>query len=191
MHATGEGALNWDREKCELCYQCEEICPLECIDFAGEGKTFRYEDERCWRCGRCTRVCPGEALRQEGADDELFMRSLAEAAGAVLSTFGKGKVLYVNFLTEIQPECDCMPGADVPVVQEQGILVSDDVVAVEQASMDMLGEAAALPQSEAADKGVEGGQDVLRALHRKPAEVQVRAAEELGLGARDYELVEM
>jgi uncharacterized Fe-S center protein len=120
MHATGEGALRWDHEKCELCYQCEEICPLECIDFTEEGKTFRYEDERCWRCGRCTRVCPGEALRQEGADDELFMRSLAEAAGAVLSTFGKGKVLYVNFLTEIQPECDCMPGADVPVVQEQG-----------------------------------------------------------------------
>jgi uncharacterized Fe-S center protein len=57
--------------------------------------------------------------------------------------------------------------------------------------MDMVREAAALPQSEAADKGVEGGQDVLRALQRKPADMQVQAAAELGLGDRQYELVEL
>jgi uncharacterized Fe-S center protein len=55
----------------------------------------------------------------------------------------------------------------------------------------MVREAAALPQSEAADKGVEGGQDVLRALQRKPADMQVQAAAELGLGDRQYELVEL
>ena len=88
--------------------------------------------------GRCSRVC------QEGAltlpqDDETFMKSMAESAAAVLSTFpDRRKVVYVNFLFQIQPECDCMPIADVPVIQDQGIMVSDDLVAIEQASVDML-----------------------------------------------------
>ncbi len=191
MHAVGAGALVWDEEKCELCYQCEEICPLECIGFTGEGSRFSYEDERCWRCGRCSRVCPGEAIKMEGADEGMFIRSLAEAARAVAGTFSPGKVLYVNFLTEIQPECDCMPGADVPVMQEQGILLSDDIVAVEQASIDLLRKADPLPQSAAAEKGLGPGDDVLAGLTEKPLELAVQEAERLGMGDRNYELIEI
>jgi uncharacterized Fe-S center protein len=190
MHTIGEGKLLWDSERCELCYQCEEVCPLECVKFTKEGKEFYYEDERCWRCGRCARVCPEGSLVQEGADDSNFMRSLVEAAKAVLGTFAKGKVIYANFLTEIQPECDCMPGADVPVVQDQGILVSDDLVAAEQAGMDLLRKALPLPQSAASDKEIKAGDDVLFELNRRDFELQVSEAEKLGLGSRKYELVE-
>jgi uncharacterized Fe-S center protein len=191
MHSIGEGKLHWDPEKCELCYQCEEICPLECIEFTKDGKEFHYSDERCWRCGRCTRVCPEGAVLHEGADDEVFQKSLAEAAGAVLSTFKPGKVLYANFLTEIQPECDCMPGADVPVIQDQGILVSEDLVAVEQASMEMLKVASPLTQSMASDREMKPGEDVFLGLNKKPYWIQVEEAERLGLGRSEYELVEV
>jgi uncharacterized Fe-S center protein len=190
MHAIGEGKLMWDSEKCELCYQCEDVCPLDCVEFR-EGKEFHYEDERCWRCGRCVRVCPEGSLVQEGASEENFLRSLAEAAKAVLGTFKPGKVLYVNFLTEIQPECDCMPGADVPVMQDQGILVSDDLCAVEQASADMLRKAPPLPQSVASDHDIGAGGDVLRELNKRNYELQFAEAEALGLGSRKYELVEI
>jgi hypothetical protein len=189
MHVMGEGKLLWDPERCELCYQCEEICPLECVKFVKDGKEFYYEDERCWRCGRCTRVCPEGSLVQEGASEENFLRSLSEAAGAVLGTFQKGKVVYVNFLTEIQPECDCMPGADVPVLQDQGILVSEDLVAVEQASVDLLRRAHPLPQSAASERGIKAGDDVLLGLHERDYELQLGEASRLGLGSRDYELV--
>jgi uncharacterized Fe-S center protein len=191
MHAIGEGKLTWDPEKCELCYQCGEICPLECIEFREDGKVFHYSDERCWRCGRCTRVCPSEAVVHEGRDDESFLLALAEAAGAVLGTFKPGKVLYLNFLTEIQPECDCMPGADVPVIQEQGVLASDDLVAVEQATLDMLVRADPLPQSAASDKEIKPGEDVLFGLSKRRSELQVEEAERLGLGSRAYELREV
>ncbi len=190
MHTIGEGKLLWDSERCELCYQCEEVCPLDCVKFTKEGKEFYYEDERCWRCGRCARVCPEGSLVQEGADEGDFMRSLVEAAKAVLGTFAKGKVIYANFLTEIQPECDCMPGADVPVVQDQGILVSDDLVAVEQAGMDLLRKALPLPQSAASDKEIKAGDNVLFELNRRDFELQVSEAEKLELGSRKYELVE-
>ncbi len=189
MHVMGEGKLMWDPERCELCYQCEEVCPLECVKFVKDGKEFFYEDERCWRCGRCTRVCPEGSLLQEGASDENFMRALAEAAAAVLSTFGRGKVVYVNFLAEIQPECDCMPGADVPVMQDQGILVSDDLVSVEKASVDILRRAHPLPQSAAADADIKAGDDVLYSLNKRDFDLQLSEAQRLGLGSPDYELV--
>ncbi len=186
MHTIGEGDLIWDSERCELCYQCAEVCPLNAIVF-NEGDQLVWDGDTCWRCGRCVRVCQLESLMLPG-DDERFMRSLAEAAMAVLSTFEKNKVLYINFLTEIQPECDCMPAADVPVIQDKGILLSDDIVAIEQASIDMLLNSRPLPES-AAQGEDEIERDILYEIHKKPYYIQIEEAERLGLGSRDYELV--
>ncbi|MGE5239972.1 MAG: DUF362 domain-containing protein [Chloroflexota bacterium] len=188
MHTIGEGKLVWDSEKCTYCYQCEEVCPLDCIDF--DDNLIRVDDERCWRCGRCTRVCPEGGIELPG-DDDLFLKSLAEATKAVLSTFKERKVLYINFLTELQPECDCMPAADVPVMQDVGIVVSDDIVSVEQASVDMLRASKPLPSSLAVDEKITDGQDILRELHKKPYLLQIEEAERLGLGERKYELIEV
>ncbi len=187
MHTIGEGQLVWDKEKCELCYQCQEMCPLETIKF--ENELFAYSEDDCWRCGRCTRVCPEGALTMPG-DDDRFMHALAEAAKTVLGTFKERKVLYINFLTEIQPECDCMPCADVPVIQDQGILVSDDIVAVEQATVDLLLKAKPLPDS-ASEECKPDTDDILFNLSRKPYKLQIEAAEKLGLGSRFYDLVEL
>lgn len=189
MHTIGEGDLSWDRERCELCYQCAEVCPLDAIVFEGGGELV-WDGDTCWRCGRCVRVCQSDAIAMP-ADDERFMRSLAEAAKAVLSTFETGKVVYINFLTEIQPECDCMPTADVPVIQDKGILVSDDIVAIEQASIDILRKSFPLPESAATGNSLSAGGDILLNLHKKEYINQVVEAERLGLGTRNYELVEI
>ncbi len=188
MHAIGTGELAWDAEKCELCYQCRDICPLDAIDFKGD--ELVWKEDVCWRCGRCVRVCQSESLSLPG-DDERFMRSLAESAGAVMSTFKPKKMVFVNFLTEIQPECDCSPTADVPVIQDIGILVSDDIVSVEQASIDMLLKASPLPASLASDKKIAEGDDILMKLHNRPYLFQLEEAERLGLGSRKYEVVEI
>jgi uncharacterized Fe-S center protein len=188
MHTVGEGMLAWDEEKCELCYQCMEICPLDVIKFANE--KLKWDSDECWRCGRCERVCQSGGLSLPG-DAERFMRSLAEAAKAVLSTFKPKKVVYINFLTEIQPECDCMPIADVPVMQDQGIMISDDIVAVEQASVDFLMKAAPLPQSAILEKNISQGDDILFKLSGKPYWIQIEETEQLGLGSRQYELIEL
>ncbi len=189
MHMIGKGQFGWDADKCELCYQCQEVCPLDCISFPDE--KFEFDDDKCWRCGRCVRVCPADALEHEGADDETFMRGLAAAAKTVLGTFAPGKVLYINFLLDLQPECDCMPGADVPVVQDLGLMLSDDLAAIEQASMDMIAEAPALAGSAAEGLQTAPGNDVFRALHNKPWEIQITECERLGLGTRKYELIEL
>lgn len=188
MHTIGEGDLVWDNEKCELCYQCAEVCPLDAIVF--EEEELVWDGNTCWRCGRCVRVCQSEAITMPG-DDERFLRSLAEAAKAVLSTFDASKVLYINFLTEIQPECDCMPVADVPVIQDKGILVSDDIVAIEQASIDILRRSEPLPESAVVKEALDPDGDIFFSLHKKNYIIQVVEAERLGLGSRNYHLLEL
>lgn len=189
MHTIGEGELLWNKDKCELCYQCAEICPLDAIVFDG-GDELVWDGNTCWRCGRCTRVCQSDSITMPG-DDERFLSSLAEATRAVLSTFEAQKVLYINFLTEIQPECDCMPIADVPVIQDKGILISDDIVAVEQASIDLLKDAAPLPDSAATREALGTERDILLALNKKNYIIQVDEAEKLGIGSRKYDLLHL
>jgi uncharacterized Fe-S center protein len=188
MHTIGEGALSWNREICEMCRQCVEICPLDALSF-DEEETLVWKGDTCWRCGRCARVCQSEAITLP-ADNERFMRSLAEASKAVLGTFEPHKVLYINFLTEIQPECDCMPVADVPVIQDKGILVSDDIVAIEKASIDMLLKSAPLPGSAASERTIVNG-DILYSLHNSNYLLQIEEAEGLGLGSSKYGLIEI
>ncbi len=188
MHTIGEGERVWDKDKCELCYQCRDICPMDSIEFK-EGELV-WEGDNCWRCGRCERVCQAESIAMPG-DDRRFMHSLAEAAGAVLSTFDERKVIFINFLTEIQPECDCMPAAEVPVMQDAGILLSDDIVSIEQASVDMLLKSDPLPGSLASEKNAGSGEDILMKIHKKPYILQLEEAERLGLGDRKYELMEI
>jgi len=186
MHCHGELGLQWNPELCTFCEQCKNVCPLHSIEF--KDGAFSYHEKNCWHCGRCSRVCQEGALTMP-QDDETFQKSMAEAAAAVLSTFKKGKVVYVNFLFQIQPECDCMPVADVPVIQDQGIMISDDLVAIEQATLDILRAAPPLPQSAAEEAQIKPGDDILFKINPRPMQLQVDEAERLGLGTKKYELI--
>ncbi|NOY53358.1 MAG: DUF362 domain-containing protein [Deltaproteobacteria bacterium] len=180
------GKIEWEREQCSLCNQCVEICPLDACSF--ENELWEYNAKKCWRCGRCARVCPEGALDMP-MDEDRFHQGMAESTKAVLSTFKEHRVLYINFLLEIQPECDCMPGADVPVVQDLGILLSDDIVAIDQASCDLILQNPPLPGSMAEDRGLKPGDDIMLKLHRIDGRKHIDAACALGLGNKEYSLI--
>ena len=92
---------------------------------------------------------------------------------------------------EVQPECDCMPVADTPVVQDQGILISDDLVAVDRASLDMVNKAKPLPQSRAEDNGIKDAGEVLSKVNKRDTNITIEQAEKYGLGSSKYELIEV
>ena len=186
MHFLMGDLMQWDETKCILCLDCMNVCPAECLTFPDD--TYTVNKEKCWRCGRCARVCPVEAISVP-VTHELFMRAVAEGAKAVLSTFEPHRIVYVNFLLEMQPECDCMPLADPPVAQDQGILISDDPVAIDTATLDILSRVKPLPDSRASDIAPKEGWDVFSLLHKKDGRLQIKEAEAMGLGTSDYELV--
>jgi len=188
MHFLMGDIMEWDEKKCSLCHDCVEICPMKSITFPDD--KYTVDKETCWRCGRCARVCPMEALAVP-ITHEIFMKALAEGAKAVLDTFDKNRILYVNFLLEMQPECDCMPMADPPVAQDQGILISDNPVAIDAATLDILSRIKPLPDSRASDIKMKEGWDVFSLLHKKDGRLQIREAERLGLGSSDYELIKV
>lgn len=188
MHFQLDELMTWNESLCTFCGICAHNCPLDAITV--KGNTFVVDVNKCWRCGRCVRVCPEGALTVPISMNN-FSISLAEAVKAVLSTFQPGKVFYINFLFDIQPECDCMAVSDTPVVQDQGILLSDDIVAIDKASLDLIAQAQPLPQSKAEKLGVKKGSDVLSMLHQKDAKIQIETAEKLGLGESDYRLIEV
>ncbi len=187
LHARGGSRLVWNSDLCNLCGQCVRVCPTGALELKN-GKWTRDESS-CFQCNRCARVCPTGALR-DTMEVREFQQGLAEAAKAVIKTFKPGGILYVNFVMEASPECDCMPNQDTPVVQDQGVLMSYDVVAIEQASYDLIGKAKPLPQSLAEDMHVKPGEHVLEAINPdKDALAAIRKMARYRLGSRKYKLV--
>jgi len=190
LHAAeADSSVIRDPELCTLCLQCLHVCPTEAIS-EGDGGLV-VDDEKCWRCGRCERVCPEGAIRLEKRGKDEFQMALAEGAQAVLSTFEPGKVLYFNFVLEVQPECDCMPVADTPLVQDQGILASTDIVAVDQAALNLINNGIPLPESLAEDRGLQAGQRILAEALGVDGQLHVDAAAQVGLGSPEHELFEV
>lgn len=59
-----------DFERCTLCGDCVEACPLRACDLVGSG-TFAVEPTYCTGCGLCAEVCQPGALKmveRDGAD---------------------------------------------------------------------------------------------------------------------------
>ncbi len=185
MHFQMTEIMSWNEKLCTYCSICANNCPVRAITVRKD--FFEVDKEKCWRCGRCVKVCPEKALSVPSSH-ENFSAALAESAKAVLDTFEPGKVLYINFILDVQPECDCMAISDNPLIQDQGILVGDDIVSIETATMDIIEKATPLPQSKAEGIELKKGEDIFSALHKKDARTQIRAAEKLGLGESEYYL---
>ncbi len=189
MHAVYQRSLRWDKSVCTLCGNCEAVCPLGAIKIVGK-KVVR-DTNLCWLCLRCARVCPTGALVSTMKQEE-FQLGMAESVRAALKTFDKNKVVYFNFVMDVQPECDCMPVADNAVVADQGILASDDIVAIDHASLDLIRRAAPLPQSTASDRNLKEGDDVLAGVNRDTnPDLLVNKCAQYRLGTKRYRLVKV
>ena len=70
--------------------------------------------------------------------EATFMEYLADSGKAICDHFGK-QIAFINVLQRLSIDCDCAgTGAAAPELPDLGILASNDIVAVEQASVDMI-----------------------------------------------------
>ena len=70
---------------------------------------------------------------------KLFMERLVESASAIISRF-EDKIVYINVLGNISLDCDCDAGVthDDCICKDICVLASTDIVAIEQASLDII-----------------------------------------------------
>jgi uncharacterized protein len=180
---------NVKRKKCIGCGDCCGHCSQGAISVSE--KKARIDPELCIGCGECIPVCPQEAIQIRWARSiPLFMEKMVEYTLGVLQ--GKeARSLFINFLTDISPACDCVPYNDAPMVRDIGILASRDPVAIDMASADLVnGEEALAGSVLKENRGA--GDDKFRAVYpRVDWGFQFEYAEKLGLGSRDYDLIKI
>ncbi len=108
-----------------------------------------------------------------------FLESMAEAASAVVDHFA-GKAVYINVMANMSVDCDCCAVAEDPCLKDMGILISTDPVAIDRACIDLV--------KKSDDPGRE---HFMERVTSRNGENTIDAAAELGVGSKEYELIEL
>ena len=121
----------------------------------------------------------GEPEKIWTSEQDAFLESMADAASSIVDYF-KGNILYVNVMKNLSVDCDCCAVAGDPCMKDIGILVWEDPVAIDQACMDLI-YASEDP----------GRDHFIERVETRNGAHTIEAAEALGAGTREYELIEV
>jgi uncharacterized protein len=170
MHSKVNPSIEAD--KCIGCGVCIENCNAGAISL--ENGKAAINSEKCEGCAMCIAVCENKAVRVpwQGRTAEDLQKRIADYSKAVLSLFPNA--VFVSALKNITEGCDCMGHAQKPMMEDVGVLFSDDIVAIDQAGLDL------------AEKNSNGKFSKINSIDKKK---QIEFAENLGLGSSDYELI--
>jgi len=185
-----EGGMEWDQELCTHCEMCIQACRHGANRFTEDGK-YEIFYHHCVFCQHCVNACPNNAIKMDPEGFRHFQEGMALCTKTVLDTFEPNRVLFVNVLLNITIFCDCWGFSTGSLVPDIGIVASNDLVAVEQASLDMIKAEDFLPTGLPKDRKLREGEHLLQRIHGKDPFVQVAALERHGLGSRRYELAEI
>ncbi len=177
------------KKTCVGCGDCVSHCSQDAISIINEKAVI--DQEKCIGCGDCIIICPNSAVQvQWNQSIPVFLENLVEYTKGVL-TGKESKALFVNFITDVSPACDCMPLNDAPIVRDIGVVASTDPVAIDQASVDLVNKEESI-KSSCLKTNTSPGEDKFRGIYPKVDwTIQLDYAEKLGLGTRNYELVEI
>ena len=161
--------LEIDKSLCTGCTSCIKDCPASAISLK-DGKA-EIDFEKCIGCGKCVSVCPYSAIKVPllNAPSKVLQEKMAEYASGILQA---KKAFYINVLTGITQRCDCVNFHQDPIMEDIGILFSEDIVSIDKASLDL------------------AGKERFTSPEIDPA-WQVEKAFSLGMGEKEYELIEV
>ena len=103
---------------------------------------------------------------------------MADAGKSVVEHLGRENIAFINVLNRISIDCDCNGNPAEPDIHDIGILASTDPVAVDQAGIDMVSVA-------------DGNEALMNRIAERQGLHTLEAAEQIGLGSRTYELVDL
>jgi uncharacterized Fe-S center protein len=164
------------KEACTGCEICVGWCPTDAILMKNE--IAWINSELCIGCGECLTVCRFSAVKHDwGMTAREMQARMAEHAMGVV-TSKPGKVGFLNFLIKVTKDCDCIGQLQKPVIPDIGILASNDPVAIDSASLDLIKEKSGKSLADLTYPGIDPW-------------IQIRHGKDVGLGMDTYELIEI
>ncbi|MCI9177464.1 MAG: DUF362 domain-containing protein [Clostridia bacterium] len=112
-------------------------------------------------------------------NQDKFLEAMADSASAVAKYF-ENRIAYISIMCNLSVDCDCCAVAENPCMNDIGILASLDPIAIDQACIDLI--------YSSKDKGRD---HFIQRVESKHGIHTIEAAQELGFGTRDYELIEV
>lgn len=172
-----------------------EACPFGAIvQDRDNPEGLHLHFEGCNQCGRCLKVAPPGSLKIDPVNFHSFQEAMAISTSITLSTFEPGKAVHFVLATHMTPVCDCFGFTSMPILPDAGIFGSDDIVALDQAVLDMTAKTPLIEENVPTSMEVHTREGhPLRWLHgpyKDPYKV-VEYGEKLGLGTREYELIDV
>lgn len=186
-----EGGLTYDAGKCTYCLKCFRECRNKAINRNDEKRTVSFFFHNCTFCQHCVMICPEKAIRMENRKFKDFAEGMAQVTSAFLKHFKPEQLLFVNVLTQITMYCDCWGLSTPALVPDIGILASDDIVAVETASLDLVRTGNLLPNGlPKGRKLMPGKGHLFEKLHGKDPYEMIRRLQKHYGGTSRYTLKE-
>jgi len=108
-----------------------------------------------------------------------FLERMVESGKAITEHF-KDHITYINVLKNISVDCDCNAHGAKPTCNDIGIIGSTDILAADQACVDLIYQ---MPADER--------HDIVERLESRFGLHQLEYMETLGMGSRDYNLIEI
>lgn len=111
-------------------------------------------------------------------EQDAFLESMADACKGVVDYMGKDNIVYINVANRLSVDCDCSDHPAEPEMGDLGIFASLDPVALDQACYDAV-----------VNSPDEGKKSLIERMNSRHGIHIVEAACELGLGVREYEII--
>lgn len=192
MHATGKPTI--DPLMCRGCKLCAKQCANDGFIFDETRKKMSINEKNCLGCGRCIGACNFDAIsfRENNSVKDLNIR-VAEYTQAVVD--GRPN-FHISLICDVSPNCDCHQENGAPILPDIGMLASFDPVALDQACVDLCRKATPTPNGDLAKNihkpGFKDLGDHWKNTHPNVEWKMVLVhSEKIGVGSREYELVEI
>lgn len=190
QHNSGKPIVHDDL--CRGCRRCAKECGSDAITYEN-GKAVINQDI-CKGCGRCIGACAFDAIENQNWNaNEILGRKMAEYSQAVCD--GR-PTFHISLVRDISPNCDCHGENDAPILPDVGIFASFDPVALDQACVDACLHATPMPNSQLSDNLADPHwhhhhDNFLDSNPNVRWKETLEHAEKIGLGTREYELIQM
>ena len=158
-------------EKCIQCGKCVKECPGKAITI----NPLKIYQDKCIGCGKCIGTCPVHAFNVPwmSTENSIVMERLCDYVKVITA---QKPMTFINVLVNISKDCDCDGNAHPPFMKDIGILASHDIVALEQACLDMV------------NKNYEEDDTFLK-INGVSGNHQIEYAAAIGIGQKNYTII--